>query len=312
MKIGPILILILAIAILSCGGYLLFENWKTQIMSRPPTTPGEFTAKPMSAIEIKLTWKDLNNENGFILYRDGKTVEKLPANTTSYIDSGLRPATYFSYEIKAYNQIGESKTAKCSVKTFNPPIQIWLEKVGVHENGEECEAFRELWDILQGKQVTGEVQMGFAATDGVVSSQNHLPDKKYYELKQDEVILTNFLLFDTNDVGDNLKFFATAYEQDGGFKEQLIYEALNIATGAYIGKPTSLFLTLAGIDFTKIYADIFGAEDDWLGSYAVEWNSSNNWGVGDYADIQCKRGNGNVGLRLWVKVVCPLYDYSSN
>lgn len=119
------------------------------------------------------------------------------------------------------------------------------------------------------------------------------------------------LLFETEVVGDSLRLFATAYEQDGGFKEDVIYKVMNIATGSYIGTPTSLLLTLSGVDFSKIYADIFGAEDDWLGSYVSEWTVNDNWGVGKYIDIQCKRDNGNIGLRIWFRIVCPVYDYAS-
>jgi hypothetical protein len=117
-----------------------------------------------------------------------------------------------------------------------------------------------------------------------------------------------FFLF--GEVGDYIRLFATAYEQDGGLGEGVIYRVMDIFTGSYLGLPTSALLTLSGVDFTKIYADIFGAEDDWLGSYVAEWTISDNWGVGNYVDIQCKRENGNIGLRLWFRVVCPVYDYS--
>lgn len=307
-----ILILIVAVAFLSLGGYLLYSNWKVEIMKIPPKAPGELVAIPTSAIQVKLTWKDNSiNENGFLLYRDGEKVVELQENTRSFIDNGRRPATSYRYEIKAYNQAGESDVAMCSVKTLNPPIQIWLEQIGVHECGEEGESFRELWDIMRQQPVTGEIQVGFVATDGKRTLQTPIPNKDYIELKQDDVVSVTRLLFETKEVGDYLRLFATAYEQDGGFKEDVIYKVLDIATGSYIGTPTSILLTLSGVDFSKIYADIFGAEDDWLGSYVYEWNSSNNWGIGEYTDVECKRDNGNVGLRLWFRVVCPIYDYSS-
>ena len=306
-----VLVLVVAIAFLSLGGYLLYSNWQISIMRIPPKAPSELVAIPTSAIEVKLTWKDnSNNENGFLLYRDGEKIAELQKNTRSYIDSGRRPATSYCYEIKAYNLAGESDIVLRSVRTLNPPIQIWLEKIGVHENGEEGESFRELWDILRSQQVTGEIQIGFVITDGKNTLKTSIPNKGYIELKQNEVTPVSALLFSSGEVSDYIRLFATAYEQDGGFKEQVIYKVLDIATGSYIGNPTSILLTLAGVDFTKIYADIFGAEDDWLGSYVSEWTVSDNWGVGNYIDIQCKRDNGNIGLRLWFRVVCPIYDYA--
>jgi hypothetical protein len=115
----------------------------------------------------------------------------------------------------------------------------------------------------------------------------------------------------TREVGDYIRLVATAYEQDGGFKEDLMYKLADIVTGLSLGTPTSLLLDLSGVDFSEIYAEICGEQDDWLGSYESLWNSTNNWGVGSYVDIQCKRENGNIGLRLWLSVVCPVYDYSS-
>ena len=311
MKIWAILLSIVAVAFLSLGGYLLHSNWKNNIMQIPPKAPSGLAAIPSSAIEVKLTWKDnSNNENGFLLYRDGEKIAELQQNTRLYLDNKLRPATTYHYEIIAYNFAGESESVTCSVSTLNPPIQIWLEKIGVHECGEEGESFRELWDILRQKPLTGEIQVGFVVTDGKKTTQIPLPSENYIELKQDDEIVITRLLFETEEVGNSLRLFATAYEQDGGFKEEVIYKVMDIATGSYMGTPTSILFTLAGVDFSEIYADIFGAEDDWLGSYVYEWKSNDNWGVGDHIDIQCNRDNGNIGLRLWFIIVCPVYDYS--
>lgn len=145
-----VLILVVAIAFLSLGGYLLYSNWQISIMRIPPKAPSELVATPSSAIEVKLTWKDnSNNENGFLLCRDGEKIVELQKNTRTYVDSGRRPATTYRYEIKAYNLAGESDMVLSSVRTLNPPIQIWLEKIGVDECGEEGESFRELWDVMR-------------------------------------------------------------------------------------------------------------------------------------------------------------------
>ncbi len=280
-------------------------------MKVPPEAPDDLNAEPLSAIRINLNWEDKsNNENGFILYRDSATIVYLPENATEYIDSGLKPATKYQYAIKAYNQAGESDVIVCSVKTFNPPILVWLDKIGVHENGEEGELFREF--TLLGKPGEGEVQVGLVVSDGKTTIEQRLPDKGSYKLKRDQIVQVRFLLFETKEVGDYLRLFAIAYEDDGGLGEQMIYKILDIATGSYIGMPTSILLTLSGVDFAKIYSEIFGAEDDWLGTYVSDWTSSDNWGVGRYFDIECKKEDGDIGLRLWFRVECPVYDYSSD
>lgn len=279
-------------------------------MRFPPKAPSELVAKPLSSTKIQLNWKDnSNNEIGFMLYRNGQEIATLSVNTGKYVDEWLRPATDYRYEIKAYNQVGESQVAGCSVSTLNPSIAVIIDKIGVHENGEEGELFRD-YDLL-GRPGKGEVRVGLVVTDGKTSIQKTLPYKGTYELLRDEVVTVSLPLYQTNEVGDSLRLYATAYEEDGGFGEQLIYKALNMAMGSYMDMPTSILFKLAGVDFSKIFADIFGAEDDWLGSYVYEWKNTDNWGVNNYVDVQCKRENGNVGLRLWFRIYSPDYDYSS-
>ncbi len=135
IKIG---ILLIAVTFLVLGGYLWYTNWKTEIMKIPPKAPVNLVAKPISAIKITLNWKDNSlNEQGFRLYRDGVVIAELTENTNKYEDGQLRPATTYKYEVKAYNQVGESDVVICSAKTLNPPIIVWIDQIGVHDNGEE-------------------------------------------------------------------------------------------------------------------------------------------------------------------------------
>jgi hypothetical protein len=294
-------ICVIAIIFLAIGGYLYYSNWKVNIMKIPPKAPVSITGEALSAIEIKLTWKDSsNNEEGFYLYRNSVLIANIGKNTTKYIDSGLKPATNYSYEIKAWNQAGESAVTICSSKTLNPPIIVWIDNIGVHDNGEE---------FLRGLE--GEVQVGIVVTDGINKIQRSLPDKGFYHLKKDEIIQVNSPIFSTDEVGETLRVFFIAYEDDGGLGEQIIYKALDIVTKSYLGNPGSLLLTMAGVDFSPLFAEIFGAEDDLLGTFASEWNVDNNWGVGKYIDVKCLKDDGDVGLRLWFRIVCPVYDYSS-
>ena len=137
------------------------------------------------------------------------------------------------------------------------PIIVWLDKIGVHENGEEGELFRE-FNLLLLEPGKGEVQVGLVISDGKNTKQIRLPNKDSYELNRDEVIQVNALVFETQEVGDYLRFFATAYEDDGGLGEQVIYKVLDLATGSYIGMPTSILMKLSGVNFAEIYAEIFG------------------------------------------------------
>lgn len=77
-----------------------------------------------------------------------------------------------------------------------------------------------------------------------------------------------------------------------------------------MGNPMSLILTLEGVDFTSVFSDIAEGDDDYMGKYQVSWSAKDNWGVGSYNDIKCYMKKGDVGLRLWLRVECPVYDYS--
>ena len=76
----------------------------------------------------------------------------IPKDTEEYIDGGLRPATSYRYEIKAYNQAGESDIVTCFAKTLNPPIVVSVDKVGVHNNGEEGKPIRQLFNETRGER----------------------------------------------------------------------------------------------------------------------------------------------------------------
>jgi len=83
IKIG---IPLVALIFLALGGYLWYTNWKTGIMKIPPKAPSELIARPLSATQVRLNWKDnSNNEIGFLLYRDGKRVTELSENTKTYM-----------------------------------------------------------------------------------------------------------------------------------------------------------------------------------------------------------------------------------
>ena len=292
---------VFGIVLITFAGYAVYENWKISMTKIPPKAPVNLTAKPITATTMELTWKDTSrNENGFVIYRDGIVTANLSENAKKYVDVALRPATNYKYQIEAYNQAGKSDIVTALVRTLNPPIVVWIDQIGVHDNGED------LLRDLDG----GEINVGVVITDGKTTTQIRLPNEGYYHLKDDGVTDVKFRVFSTAEVGDYLRVAAIGYENDGGSGEQLLYKVMDIATKSYIGGPASKLLTLSGIDFTSIFSQLFGAEDDWLGTYVSAWQNDSNWGVGRYIDIESKNKDGKVGLRLWFRVECPVYDYS--
>lgn len=81
-----------------------------------PSAPGGFSATRSTEVQIDLAWTDTtSDETGFRVYRcDGvgcsvftKVGSDLPANTTSFKDTGLTPGTSYTYKVSAF------KTASC-------------------------------------------------------------------------------------------------------------------------------------------------------------------------------------------------------
>jgi hypothetical protein len=61
------------------------------------------------ASTLTLWWKDNSkNEAGFRVYRDGEVIADLPADYLGFTDSISAGTSKVLYEIRAYNEIGES------------------------------------------------------------------------------------------------------------------------------------------------------------------------------------------------------------
>lgn len=83
--------------------------------------PSNLTAKAVSDSQIRLTWSDKSSqESGFSVYRstDGGTsfakVIDLPANSVTYTDAGLSPATSYTYRVDAFVAPASSKLTQSS------------------------------------------------------------------------------------------------------------------------------------------------------------------------------------------------------
>jgi predicted phage tail protein len=95
-------------------GASAYSNTTSVTTPTPPTAPSGLTTSQITSSQISLTWNDRsNNELGFKIYRspDGITFVEVAAvgvNVRQYSDTGLAPATAFSFRVVAYNAIGNS------------------------------------------------------------------------------------------------------------------------------------------------------------------------------------------------------------
>ena len=82
-----------------------------------PQKPKSFKAYKIEPQKVALKWKKVKNVDGYILYKNSKLVSVLPAKTTKYTVSGLKPSTKYTFKIASYNERGYSKFSTIKVKT---------------------------------------------------------------------------------------------------------------------------------------------------------------------------------------------------
>lgn len=109
----------------------------------PPAAPTGLVATAVSTTRIDLTW-NASSDNvgvaGYRVYRNGEMVAT--AATTSYSDTGLTPATAYTYAVSAYDAAGNEspRSNEVSQQTHRPPNQppVFLgntpENVGLNKN----------------------------------------------------------------------------------------------------------------------------------------------------------------------------------
>lgn len=300
LSVVVILVILTAVILTACSSQATYWQGETVTSAQvtaptpePPQAPSNLEAVA-STNHIDLYWNDnSNDEQGYRVYRDGSLVATLSLNTIMYQDIGLSPANTYNYKVTAFNQIGESGTNILSVRTLNPPAIVRLDGIGVYDNGEDF-----LRDIDG-----GEIYLGMIVTDGERVVKTRLPTQEgqFFYLYDEDTIVVGTTIFSTNEVGDYLRIAVVGYESDGGTGERFIYDVLGDAAESYLtGGATSLL----GIDlgFGDIIGAIFGAEDDWLGSFERAWYPEDNWGTGTYTDICCYEQDGTPGLRLWFTI----------
>ena len=96
-------------------GNSAFTNVASALTPIPPLTPTNAQPVTITSTSISMTWTDnATNETGYNILRKATTaanfslVTSLPANSTSYTDTGLSPNTSYDYHIQAYNLAGYS------------------------------------------------------------------------------------------------------------------------------------------------------------------------------------------------------------
>jgi chitodextrinase len=96
----------------------------TNNVSSAPTTPANVTAAPVSSNQINLAWTastDGVGIAGYRVYRNGGTTPiAAVTSATAYQDSGLTPATPYSYTVAAYDTMGYTSAPSAAASATTP------------------------------------------------------------------------------------------------------------------------------------------------------------------------------------------------
>lgn len=91
-----------------------------------PTQPTNLVGAALSSHSIKLTWSDIQGEDGVYIYRSlgGEWVKiaTLGRDISTYTDTGLQSNTRYYYHISSYNNAGNSPSYSVSVSTESENI----------------------------------------------------------------------------------------------------------------------------------------------------------------------------------------------
>jgi hypothetical protein len=103
------------------GEFSDWTGWVSATTTIP--LPTDLQATAASNTEVTVSWADNSqNESGFRVYRNGALVHTTGPNGTSWQDTGLTPATWYEYQVEAYNGVVSSGlTADVDVFTSDPP-----------------------------------------------------------------------------------------------------------------------------------------------------------------------------------------------
>lgn len=89
----------------------------------PPSTPGAFAVTTPGATTAALSWTASTDNVGVASYtilRGGTAVASVAATSTSYVDSGLNPATAYTYQVAAKDVSGNASTPTDAITVTTP------------------------------------------------------------------------------------------------------------------------------------------------------------------------------------------------
>ena len=110
-----------AIAVMTgCGG----SSGGSAPLAQPPTVPTNLAAGTATQTSVTLTWTASTSSAGvagYNVFRNGSKVGT--SATASYTDTGLTPATAYSYTVSAYDATGDTSAASAALQLTTLALQ---------------------------------------------------------------------------------------------------------------------------------------------------------------------------------------------
>ena len=156
----------------SDGGLSASAGFNWIVAAAAPAAPSGLTATSASSSSIALSWTDgSTNEEGFTIERstDGTTFSPAggtAANVTSFSDTGLSPATGYTYRVRAYNAAGTSGYSNAASATTLPAAPS--APSGLSASGSSSSAIALAWTDTAENETAFYVER---STDGVTFAQ---------------------------------------------------------------------------------------------------------------------------------------------
>jgi len=91
----------------------------------PPTTPVLLEVVPVAPTQIDVTWSASTDNvimGGYVLLRDSLPIAT--TTLTSFIDIGLTPETLYTYEVYAFDYVGNVSTTSNALATTTPALMV--------------------------------------------------------------------------------------------------------------------------------------------------------------------------------------------
>jgi M6 family metalloprotease-like protein len=175
-----------------------------------PAAPTGLSALALSSTEIDLTWTDnADNEDSYRIERgpDGinfAIIDTLPANATSYSDSGLTQTTTYFYRVSAVNTVAAPASNVASATTQSPPPEV------------DHVAYADQFG-------SGEVIGTFANTQADDGSVQQFTERVSGGKKRDRVTyMGHFWRFNIS-AGDQVTVFANAWRSETSDNDNFVF-----------------------------------------------------------------------------------------